>query len=399
MSRHIRLARWVTLLVFFLNGFAVANWFTRIPAVQDNIGIGEGTLGTTLTGIALGSLLTMPVVGGVISRMGSRLSMTVAIPLLAIVFIILSLAPSVGVLFFGFILFGVATGMFDVSMNSQGVAIEEEYGRPLMSTFTAAFSIGGLVGAIAGGFVAGQGIGVFPHFVGLGMFMILVTVLSRMFMLPANVDASESGAVFARPSWTLLGLMVVVFAIFVAEGAAGDWSAIYLSDSLGTGAGFAAYGFAAFAGMQTIGRLSGDWLMARVSAAFIVRIGAAVAAIGLGLGIGVSIVAESAYFALIGFGSIGLGIALILPAALTAAGQTEGAPTGPALAALGVGQYSGAFLGAPAIGVLSEVIGLGLALLLVVGVLCLVIIPLAGVVGTGVRSKEAEEPGKVELNV
>jgi len=70
--------------------------------------------------------------------------------------------------------------------------------------------------------------------------------------------------------WRLVvALGVLGICALVGEGAAGDWSAVYLRDNLGTSAGFAALGFAAFSVTMTAGRLVGDRLIrGRIDAVF-----------------------------------------------------------------------------------------------------------------------------------
>jgi predicted MFS family arabinose efflux permease len=53
--------------------------------------------------------------------------------------------------------FGMSKGALDVSMNTHAVAILRAWGSPIMSSFHAAFSMGGLLGSIVMGFVFAQG--------------------------------------------------------------------------------------------------------------------------------------------------------------------------------------------------------------------------------------------------
>ena len=76
----MRAAQLVVLAIFFLNGFALAGWFVRIPAGQERLGMGEGPLGVALLGAAVGALLSMPVAGALVSRLGSWRSPSSASP-------------------------------------------------------------------------------------------------------------------------------------------------------------------------------------------------------------------------------------------------------------------------------------------------------------------------------
>ncbi|CAN5477845.1 MAG: MFS transporter [Actinomycetota bacterium] len=373
-------ARFAVLSIFFLTGFGFANWVVRIPAVQTNLELGEGLLGLALLGLAVGSLAAMPTIGGFVSRFGSRPVVWTTAIAFPIVLPLPAFADGLAGLFIALFVMGTMHGGLDVAMNAQAVAVEKEYRRPIMSSFHAFFSLGGLVGAVVGGAVAELGIGVTTHLLGAAVAIAVGMFLACRKLLPASADVSEGGPAFARPTKALLGLGIISFCVLVGEGAMADWSAVYLNGTLGTGAGFAAAGFAVFSLMMTIGRFTGDWLIARFGAKALVRLGAAVAAVGLGTSLAVG----NEYAALVGFGCAGIGFSIVFPAALSAAGRSEDSAPGPALAAVATAGYFGFLVGPPSIGFAAELLGLGGALYIVVA-LSAVVVVLAGAVGEGAK--------------
>ena len=58
--------------LFFLLGLCFASWASRIPSVQQTMGISEAGLGGVLLAIPLGQLLTLPLAGWLVAREGSR---------------------------------------------------------------------------------------------------------------------------------------------------------------------------------------------------------------------------------------------------------------------------------------------------------------------------------------
>ena len=372
---EFRRARRAVLAVFALNGFALGGWFVRIPAVQDRLGIGEGLLGVALLGTAVGALISMTVTGALISRLGSRRVVGATALLLPISLISLALALAL-------LLVGAANGALDVSMNSHAVAVEDRYGRRIMSSFHAAFSFGALAGSVLGGGVAYLGVEVLPHFLVVFVLATLAAVPAYRALLPSNADAAEGGApAFARPTRALFGLGVISFCVLLGEGAMSDWSAVYLDNALETGPGFAAAGYAAFSLTMALGRLFGDRLADRFGPTRLVRLCGAVAAVGLGVALAVG----DPVFALVGFACAGAGFSVVFPLALSAAGQTEDVATGPALAAVSTAAYTGFLVGPPTIGFVAEVAGLGTALYLVVGLSTAVFL-----LGGTVRSKSGK---------
>jgi MFS family permease len=370
-------ARAAVLAVFFTNGVVIGTWVVRIPAIKERLGLGEGLLGVVLLGAAVGALVAMPVVGALVSRFGSRrvvgvsaLALTVALPMPGLAPSLLLLVPAV-------VLLGAANGGLDVAMNAQAVAVERGYGRPIMSSFHAAWSFGGLGGAALGGLLASRGIGPLPHFAAVAVLAAIACVVAYGALLPSGADASEEGTpAFARPTRALLGLGIISFCVLLGEGAMGDWSAVYLDDTLRTGPGFAAAGYAAFSLSMAFGRLFGDRFTELLGPATLVRACGAIAAAGLGI----ALAAAQPLVALAGFACAGAGFSIVFPTALSAAGRTAG-PTGPALAAVTTAAYTGFLVGPPFIGFLAELTGLGYALYLVVALSTAIII-LAGAVNT-----------------
>lgn len=372
-------ARRAVIAVFFLNGFALANWFVRIPAVQRDLSLSEAMLGLALLGAAVGALASMPIVGALVSRFGSRRVVGATALMLSFSVVLPALAPDLLLLILAVTAVGAANGALDVSMNAQAVAVEKRYGRPIMASFHAAFSFGGLAGAVTGGLAASAGIWILPHFSAVALVCAIAAIVVYRLLLPSGADAAEAGApAFARPTRALLGLGVISFCVLLGEGAMSDWSAVYLSGPLQTGPGFAAAGYAAFSLAMAFGRLFGDRIIERFGPVQIVRLCAAVAATGLG----VALAAGQQYVALIGFASAGIGFSIIFPVALSAAGRTKGMAPGPALAAVATAGYTGFLVGPPAIGFAAEVVGLGSALYLVV-ILSAVIVVLSRAVKGG----------------
>jgi len=349
--------------VFFVNGFVMGTWLVRIPAIQQGLGLGEGLLGLALLGSAAGALVAMPAVGALISRFGSRrvvgataLALCFAVALPAVAPNLLSLTLAIAVL-------GACNGGLDVSMNSQAVAVEKGYGRPIMSSFHAAWSFGGLAAAGVGGLLASLEVGPLPHFGAVGVLALAAFLFAYRNLMPPGADAAEDGApAFARPTGALLGLGLVSFCVLLGEGAVGDWSAVYLNTTLGTGPGFAALGYGAFSLAMAFGRLFGDRLTQRLGPAPLVRSCGALAAVGLGAALAVG----NPLFALVGFACAGAGFSVVFPLALSAAGGTEGVAAGPALAAVATAAYTGFLVGPPTIGFVAELTGLDAALYLVV---------------------------------
>ncbi len=374
---RVRAARWAVAAMFFVNGALLANWVARIPAVQQRLGLSTGALGIALLGMAIGALAAFPVTGWLIAHYGSRRVTTGAALVYGAALPLPGLAPSLPLLMAALIVFGAGNGAMDVAMNAQGVAVEERYGRPILSSFHGLWSIGGFAGALAGGLAAGAGIQPFPHLLGAAVVLLAGALVAARWLAPVPAAARSGAPAFARPTRALLGLGVVAFCSALSEGAMADWSAVYLHNALATSAGFAAAGYAGYSLAMTAGRLSGDSLTHRFGPVALVRAGGLLAAVGLGI----ALILGRSLPAVAGFVCVGAGLSLVAPLVYSRAGRTPGMSAGAALAAVATMGYTGFLLGPPVIGAVAQVISLRGALGLIV-VLSIAIAVLARNVGS-----------------
>jgi hypothetical protein len=361
-------ARFGVAAVFFLNGFGYGSWVPRIAEIQAKLGASDGELGLALFMAAVGALIAMPLAGAAAHRYGSRAASAVTIACFALSLPGLALAPSL--IWLGLALFGAgaAGGALDVSMNAQGVAVEKHHWRPIMSSLHGMFSLGGMAGAAATGVIAAFQVAPLPQFSGTCGLILVFGVIACRPMLPAAAEAGAEGPGFARPSLALLVPGIVALAALLSEGAIADWSAVYLSTSLGAGTTMAAAAFAAFSMTMAAGRFGGDRLVTKLGGDAVVRAGGALAALGLGL----TLLIGQPIVAVIGFALVGAGISCVFPVVLSSAARTPDLPPSAAIAAVCTVGYFGFLVGPPAIGGLAELIGLPGALGLVV-LLCALI--------------------------
>jgi MFS family permease len=345
-------------LIFFVNGFVYASWVPRLAEIQTGLALSEGQLGVALLMLAIGALVAMPATGGLIARHGSRTLTAATVGLLGIGLPLMAFADGFAWLCLAFLFYGAATGALDVSMNAQGIAVERAYRRPIMSSLHGMFSIGAMAGAGATGLLASQGVGIVAQFLTIGALTVLLGPLVTRSMLPAQADASGRGQGFVLPDRRLLALGVIAFCGLLGEGAMGDWSAVYLDQSLGADVEVAAAAFAVFSLTMAIGRFSGDRVVARVGGGAVVCGGGALAALGLGC----TLLIGRPEVAIVGFALIGAGLSCIFPVVLSAATRTPGLSAGTAIAGVCTIGYLGFLIGPPAIGGLAELFGLPTAL-------------------------------------
>lgn len=371
-TREARAARRAVLAIFFVCGAATATWIANIPAVKHRFALDDATLGVTLLALSVGSVVALVSVGSVVGRFGSRAVTRVTTLAACLIPPILLLVPSYPLLVLTLGLFGLAIGAMDVAMNAQAVAIEARYRRPIMSSFHALYSAGGLAGAGAASVLLARGLSS-PGEVLLATALLLGTsAIALRALLPGQVDRTSEGARLALPTGPLAILGVLALLAMLSEGAIGDWGAVYLRDAVHADPSLAASGFAAFSFAMVLGRLGGDPLRARFPSTTLVRAGGSLAALSLAVGL----LLHDPVAAVVGFAGVGLGLANVVPILFSAAGRTRGVAPGMGLAAVATAGYGGFLLGPPLIGFVSQATSLAIGLGLVA--LCTALIAILG---------------------
>ncbi|MFG3158857.1 MFS transporter [Streptomyces sp. NPDC048232] len=354
----------IALTAFFaLDGFVFAGWVVRIPAIKEQTGASASALGLALLGVSAGAVVTMTLTGRLVRRYGSH-PVTVACAVLLCLSIALPpLTHSALALGAVLLVFGSAYGGINVAFNSAAVDLVAVLRRPIMPSFHAAFSLGGMVGAGLGGLVAGS-LSPTRHLLGLTVLGLLVTLVAGRALLrcepaaPPDRPAGDDGS--PRPLDRRTRRLVITFGLIAlctayGEGAMADWGALHLEQDLDASPGLAAAGYSCFALAMTVGRLTGTTLLERLGRTTTVVAGGTTAVAGMLVGS----LAPSVWAALFGFAITGLGLANIFPVAVERAGALGG-PNGVATAStLG---YGGMLLGPPAIGFMADWFSLPAAL-------------------------------------
>ncbi|MFD4908624.1 MFS transporter [Kitasatospora purpeofusca] len=358
-------ARLALTAFFAVDGLLFAAWVVRIPDIRNQVSASHGALGLALLCVSAGAVATMPVVSRLCLRYGSRPITVASLALLAVSVPLPAHTHSVPALGGVLLLFGAGYGGANVAMNSAAVEIVSELGRPVMPSFHAGYSLGGLLGAGAGGLLAGT-LTAAQWLAAAGVLGLAVTALAGAALLrspaartvgTASATASSSSVGTAAGAGRLLVLLLGLTALCTAygEGAIADWTTVHLTDDVHAGAQTAAAGYVAYALAMTTGRIGGTWLSVRLGQHRVMLLGGFTAAAGMLL----AALAPLVPLALAGFVLVGLGLANLFPLAIAQAGAVGG-PRGVALAStLG---YGGMLVGPPVIGFLADATSLPLAL-------------------------------------
>ncbi|MFJ4688791.1 MFS transporter [Streptomyces sp. NPDC088789] len=361
---ELRRLRTVLTCFFALDGVIFAGWVVRIPDIKHQTGASASALGLALLGVSAGAVITMMITGRLCRRYGSHRVTVACAVLLSLSVTLPPLTHSPPALGLVLLVFGAAYGGINVAFNSAAVDLVTALRRPIMPSFHAAFSLGGMVGAGLGALVAGS-LSPTRHLFILAVIGLLVTAVAGRALLripPPRLPEPTPGTAGGGPRRlagrerrlvTVFGLIALCTAY--GEGAMADWGALHLEQDLDASLGMAAVGYSCFALAMTVGRLSGTALLERLGPTRTVLLGGLTAALGMLLGS----LAPSVWAALIGYAVTGLGLANLFPVAVERAGALAG-PSGVAVAS--TFGYSGMLLGPPAIGFMADWFSLTAAL-------------------------------------
>ncbi|HET6878456.1 MAG TPA: MFS transporter [Jatrophihabitans sp.] len=357
-----RAAQVAVVVTFFVHGLLFASWTAHIPHVKASLGINDGTLGLALLGTPLGSVAAMAIVGWALPRTGSRAAVRVALLGYALAGPLVGVTGSVPGLFLALALWGAFQGTLDVSMNTQAIAVERRRRRPLMNGMHAWWSIGAFAGAGVGALGVAIGLSLSRQLLLLAVPVLLAGELLATRMLPDRATPSaaerQDQPRTRRLSGPVLALGAIAFAAMLCEGAAADWSSVYLRESAGGSPGVAGLGYASFALAMVLVRGLGDRLLSRFGARSVLSVLALIATAAVALALAVGTVAAM----LVALFLLGLGIGTVVPTAFSAAGRLPGIHPGRGVAGVSALGWAGFVCGPPIIGQLADLVSLPAAL-------------------------------------
>lgn len=361
---------------FFGLGFATAAWAPLIPFAQQRLHFNHADFGLLLLCSGLGAMLAMPATGKIVQRIGCRVPIGFALLLLAVLLPSLSLLNTPLMMAITLFLFGTAAGSLGVALNIQAVVVEKNSLKSLMSGFHGMASLGGLAGVLTITALLALSISAVMSAFAVSLLLVIIIFLSVPYSIKAveNTSLEASSKVkksirqrLPQPLIILIG--IACFIIFMVEGAAMDWSGIYLTQQYGVNTTFAGLAYTFFAIAMTTGRFTGHYLIRYFGEKKLLTYSAICATLGLAL---VSI-APYWWLVLVGYTLVGTGCSNIVPIMFSRAGRQTVMPSAVALSCVSTMAYTGILVGPAFIGMVSELIGLSTVFMALSGLLLLIV--------------------------
>ncbi|MEU9173750.1 MFS transporter [Streptomyces sp. NPDC048420] len=352
MTDVLRRGRASLAFSFFAQGVAFALLVTRIPAIQDRYGVSDALLPAFLAAVPIlagvGSVSTEQLV----KRIRPSRLLRFAQPVVLLALLGVGAGDSTVELGVSLAAFGLAVGMLDASMNMLGVSLQRAYGRSIMLSFHAVFSLGGIVGASLAWVGAHWHLSLWVSYLPVVVVLLPLCLVGSRWYVDGDGTAVEEKAEGGEPIVfkLLLPLCLVMTFAYIGDSTVSNWSAKYLQDVLGSSEQLATVPYNVYMVTTLIGRAVGDFGVRRFGAATVVRLGALVAAGGFA----VVAVAPGAWVGMLGFTLLGMGLCVLVPQTFAAAGRLFPGASDAAVARLNVFNYVGFLVGSPLVGALGD---------------------------------------------
>ena len=359
VAGRVRAAHVALAVLFVAFGTIDGTWVARLPALKQRLDLDDGLLGIAVFLVGLTATLLLPVAGWLVARRGSRGPTVLGLALACVGLTATAFAPSFASLVPTVCILGAGVGFSDVGANANGVALEEELERPVLSTLHGMWSFGLLAGSAVAVVAAAAGITPRAQFPAVAASVLVLVAVFGPRLLPGGAADVESSH-FALPRGALALPAFLMFCAFFVETAAMNWTAVFLAGPAGTSAAVAAAGVVVYALAMALARLFGDSLLLRWGVGGLARRSGSLTCVGLAL----ALVTRSPIPAFVGFALVGAGCAAIVPALFRVGGSIPGIASGAGIAAVATAGYFGGVLNGPVIGFASRGVGLTLALTL-----------------------------------
>lgn len=335
--------------MFFFYGLCFASWASRIPSIQQNLGLSESALGGVLFSLPIGLFLSIPFSGWLIAKIGSKRVVLLSGVLYSIILVGVGASSTVLQLIIALFLFGFSGNMLNISANTQAVSLEAIYNKNIMATFHGMWSLAGFAGAAIG--TAMIGFQVLPayHYIFIWIFSLLVVIICYRFLLNQDVNTDANKPIFSMPDKSLFSLGAIAFCSMMCEGAMFDWSGVYFKKAVKVEPEWVGAGYTAFMVTMAGTRFVADKLTHRIGLKKILQLSGVFTALGLMI----SVIFPTLEMAIIGFLLVGVGVSSVVPLVYSAVGKSKTLSPGVAISAVSTLGFLGLLLGPPIIGLIA----------------------------------------------
>lgn len=350
--QSINKQRFAISVFFFLSGLNFSSWASRIPTIKTALDLNEAELGTILLTMPISSLIGLPLSGWLVSRFETRIPLIIAFLANSLCLSFIGFATTTSALVLALFLFSLSMRVFNISVNTQAIALQNQYNRKINGSFHGLWSTGGIIGVGFTTLFVSLDMAMVPHLVTVSAATILAAFFFYRFLLRNDRSTSGNKLTFKKPDPYILYLGLLVFFAAVCEGGMFDWSGIYFQQVIGEDV-FTS-GYLIFMACMALFRFVSDRIIDKIgmSTTYVLS------ALFIFLGISLAILYPSFWPAMIGFSLVGFGTASVIPMTYTLAGASKKYSPGIAISLIATFGIVGMLIGPPMIGYLAHAFNL-----------------------------------------
>ncbi|RFM31627.1 MFS transporter [Chitinophaga silvisoli] len=349
-KRSYRIA---TSIFFFIAGLTYSSWACRIHDIKSQFGLGNAGLGSVLFALPIGLMVSLPVSGWLVTKTGSRRVLIAAGLLFPFMLTFIGFTTHIWQLVIVLFCFGFMNNLFEISMNTQAVGIENLYGRSIMASFHGLWSLAGFTGVGIGTLAVNFNWPIWQHFLIVALLCWVLVCCASSYLLPADAP-TDDGPLFAMPDRKIMQLGLIAFASLVTEGTMFDWSGVYFQKVVKVPEALTTVGYIAFMSTMAGGRFVADSVVTKLGVKHVLTYAGIISSTGLMI----AIFFPHIVTATLGFLLVGIGVSSIVPLVLALAGKSDTLPPGMAIAAVSTVGFLGFLIGPPMIGFIAEALDL-----------------------------------------
>jgi MFS family permease len=340
---------------FLYSCFALvfSTWVVYIPFLVDKLQITEGQVGTGLFFASLGSFIMIPVSNKLTDILGVGRQAFIGFILYSTSLYGIFFANSFVWLVVALFYYGMMSAIFAIALNSLVAEIEKQAGKYIMTSSHGFWSIGGIIGASLGSFIAGKFNMPFIHITIMLTILISLQIMLHKSYVHVRGEARKQNRDKKMLLKPLFVIALIGMIMMASEGAIADWSGLYLRNVVKVKAQFLGLGYAFFSAGMTLGRFLGDALSARFGSWKLLSMSIGTSLFGFAL-----VLTSNAIASFGGFFVIGLGFSVIVPEVYRLASNVKGVRAADGISLIAATSNVGFLVGPVMLGFVAELYSL-----------------------------------------
>lgn len=339
-------------IFFFLSGISFSSWASRIPTIKAALHLNEAELGSILLTMPISSLIGLPISGWLVSRLETRVPLTVSFVFNALCLCLIGLAQTTFTLIVALFLYALSMRIFNISVNTQAINLQKLFDRKINGSFHGLWSTGGIVGVGITTLLVSLDVPMAYHLLAVSAAIILATLVFYRYLLRNDRSDTGNKLIAGKPDPYILYLGLLVFFAAICEGGMFDWSGIYFQQVIKEEV-FTA-GYLIFMSFMAFSRFVSDRIIEKLGMPATYVLSACLIFSGISL----AILFPSFWPAMVGFSLVGFGTAAVIPMTYSLAGASRKYSPGIAISLIGTFGIAGMLLGPPLIGYLAHAFNL-----------------------------------------